>query len=463
MNNWFSVVLGLCLSRYCSGMLDADGNVLIIPWMEVGFIHVPNTVYLQVQSRLSTFRKPHVLIGPPNHGNANLYSGYSSCFRLKDVTNTTVDPGFVAFTVTMIQPNDSWCNYTWWTPVVEPSQKVAYMIIEEGHYYLSGAEFDIHASWIHGHCKQDSYRHFFYKEFSDVTVKPRTIAQAQTMNDPRYLAFRERDDLTNNRGVTIFLQLHNADTKWHPRAGDCQYYHYEDHYDNNRWRQAYTITYERISIFAYVPHYVATCTEGIAFETHEVDGITSDPRYFPYYWYYTSEPAVFGMVNSYNGGDQVAVRSFNHSLIGCSVFSQEDECQKPGMIHQQGEIMGFFVAGAVDFSKSRTNPYTDLIHVDGSCNIDIQSSFASPTLYPIFQPSDTPTAEPTEAPSTTLPPSPFPTAQPTEQLTEQPTMYPTPKASQAPTQALLCLMYVLYHYVQYFVLYVHIVLVFSHS
>eukprot|EP01042_Synura_sphagnicola_P001859 gene1859-2186_t len=111
---------------------------ILSTWLEIGAITVRSDTFVQVTGKVTTFKKRQVFIGLPDHGNAALYSGYSSCFRLDEITNTTLNPGPISFQVRVTQPNDSWCNYTWWTPVIEPAQHVYYMIVETGHWYLSG-------------------------------------------------------------------------------------------------------------------------------------------------------------------------------------------------------------------------------------------------------------------------------------------------------------------------------------
>ena len=126
------------------------------------------------------------------------------------------------------------------------------------------------------------------------------------------------------------------------------------------------MTYELVSVLGYTPNYVANCQEGIVFESHQVDGITSDPRYLPYYWIYTSNPGIFGMVNSFKGGDQITVRSYNYSNIGVGLIAQEDQCAGQTVIHIQGEKISFFAAGTVDFKNSiqPSNPYTNLVKIN---------------------------------------------------------------------------------------------------
>eukprot|EP01041_Mallomonas_annulata_P042121 gene42121-biopygen5602 len=218
----------------------------------------------------------------------------------------------------------------------------------------------------------------FMSIFYNRAVRPASVATTQTMNDYRFVTFREVDSNNNAAGVSLYLQLHNYDKKWHPRIGNCINGHYTDLYDNNRFRQAYTMTYETVAVLGYTPNYVVTCEDGIVFESHQIDGITSDPRWLAYYWYFKKFPGVFGMVNSFKGGDQVTIRSFNYTLIGVGVILQEDQCDKPAVLHLQGERLSFFVAGQVDLTKSVANPYSALKSHNSPNNSSHHKSHSNP-------------------------------------------------------------------------------------
>eukprot|EP01036_Dinobryon_divergens_P035966 gene35966-46711_t len=327
--------------------------------MEVGFVTVPTNDFTTQSSVVTNITKPRVIMGLPRDGGPSLNSGYSCTARVKNVGRNAVT-GQVTFMVRIVQPNDTWCNYTWWTPQVMPAQLMSYLIMQEGHFNVSGAEFDIRNGVYNSHCTYLFYRHLWKSIFYNRAVRPASVATTQTMNDYRFVTFREVDSNNNAAGVSLYLQLHNYDKKWHPRIGNCINGHYTDLYDNNRFRQAYTMTYETVAVLGYTPNYVVTCEDGIVFESHQIDGITSDPRWLAYYWYFKTNPGVFGMVNSFKGGDQVTIRSFNYTLIGVGVILQEDQCDKPAVLHLQGERLSFFVAGQVDLTKSVANPYSAL-------------------------------------------------------------------------------------------------------
>ena len=393
----------------CNGedrtVTDAHGNHIVASWMEVGLIQIIRSdSFTHVSSRLSTFVEPMVFISVPDDGTSNLYSGYQSCFRIRNIRNES-GKGLVTFEVKMVQPNDSWCNYTWWTPFIESQQNLYYLIIEKGHWNMSGGEFDAHSDRMNAHCSQYSHRHFWYHGFSDLNAVPAHFVQHQTYNDPRFVSYRgldhsiiaTRNPLTfkpssNWNGCTVFIQLHNPDFKWHPRLGDCGYGHFMDHYDNNRWRQAYTMDYEFVAILGYLPEYAASCYEGIAFEAHVVDGITSDSRWFQFYWYYDFVPAVFGNVNSFVGGDSITVRSFNHTVLGMGVMSQEDQCQKQDTIHAQAERHAYFIIGYNNMTKSGNNPYNKIKRKRFLCQVECfllstKPPTGSPTQYPTKLPT----------------------------------------------------------------------------
>ena len=418
------VVLCLCalLDSVSAVLTDGNGNLIFATWLEIGKVTVKSTGFVTATGKIPTFKKPQIFISLPDHGNAALYSGYSSCYRLDKITNTTQNPGRVSFDVRVTQPNDSWCNYTWWTPVIEPAQNVFYLIIETGHWNLSGGEFDAKDEHWNQHCVGQTHRHIYFSNFPGGVV-PAFFAQTQTYFDYRYLSIRGLQSQVNYRSLALILRFHNADHKWHARYGDCVSGHFDDHYDNNRWRQAYTRTFERVAVLAYNPTYKTSCKEGVAFEAHLIPGITSEPRFVPFIYDYLGLPAVFGMVDTSYGGDEVTVRSFNHSTTGVGVIAQESQCQGFSIIHRQGELQSVFVAGPLAVANSQQcYVYIDTISVEPT---------GIPTASPTFQPSPQPTAEPTAAPSPS--PTSIPTAVPTAQPTSDPTVNPTSEPTFPPT------------------------------
>jgi len=284
-------------------VFDGAGNPVNYQWLETGQTILHTDKYVVTQSRSAAFKEPQVYISMMTNGGDYLYSGYDSCARIRDVTNTTTNPGRISFYAKIVQPNDSWCNYTWWTPQVMPSVSLWYMITERGHFNISGAEFDSTYRHFNTHCTGDIHRHFFYDNFGTVGIKPLYLAQMQTTNDGRFVTFRGNlltsGANNNRRAVSYYVQLHNPDRKWNPTYGDCVSGHFDDHYDNNRWRQAYTITTEKISVFAWNPLYAGCCQSFYAFEGHSVIGITSDPRFIAYFYEYTTPPGTFGMYVSF--------------------------------------------------------------------------------------------------------------------------------------------------------------------
>ncbi|MFN9938618.1 MAG: hypothetical protein ACK56I_04010, partial [bacterium] len=84
----------------------------------------------------------------------------------------------------------------------------------------------------------------------------------QSFNDPRFVEYRLTGSNANR--CNYYIQLHNWDLKWRPRTGDCVSGHYLSHYDNNRWRQAYTSTYESVSFLGFTPATYGSCQEGMS-------------------------------------------------------------------------------------------------------------------------------------------------------------------------------------------------------
>eukprot|EP01042_Synura_sphagnicola_P004244 gene4244-5367_t len=259
-------VVILVTSFAAEGFLTSggDGSLIFSKWLEIGKVTVGSDAFVKASGKIPTFINPQVFISLPDQGNAALNSGYSSCFRLNEITNTSLHPGAVSFQVRVTQPNDSWCNYTWWTPVIEPAQRVFFMIIETGHWNLSGAELDAKDEHWNQHCVGQTHRHIYYSSFENDVV-PGFIAQTQTYVDYRYLSIRD----------------------------------------------------ERVAVLAYkTDTFQQTCKDGFALESHLIPGMTSDSRYIPFIHLYLDPPAVFGIVDTSYGGDEVTVRSFNHSING---------------------------------------------------------------------------------------------------------------------------------------------------
>ena len=115
----------VCAKLYESRIIRAPETFLIADWMEVGFVPaVHSDKFVPVTSTGRRFVDPVVLMSSIDSGNKNPYSGFMACTRLKDITLHTdpkdpgadplKSPGYVTFAVRITQPNDSWCNYTWW-------------------------------------------------------------------------------------------------------------------------------------------------------------------------------------------------------------------------------------------------------------------------------------------------------------------------------------------------------------
>eukprot|EP01036_Dinobryon_divergens_P048974 gene48974-65661_t len=152
--------------------------------MEIGFVTVPTSDFVLVSSVVKNFSKPCIIMGVPRDGDASLNSGYVAAARVKGVSKNAVLQ--TTFMVRLVQPNDSWCNYTWWTPVVKPAQLMSYMVMPTGHYNVSGAEFDIRNGVYNSHCTYLFYRHLWTQIFYNRAVRPASVATTQTMNDYRF-------------------------------------------------------------------------------------------------------------------------------------------------------------------------------------------------------------------------------------------------------------------------------------
>ena len=112
-------------------------NLFAFTFIEVGYTFVGSASYTHVISQVETFKNPHIIMGMPRDGDQRLRSGTALVARVRNVAVNSRS-GLTTFDVMMFQPNDSWCNYTWWTPVVQPMLRMDYLIMEEGHFIISG-------------------------------------------------------------------------------------------------------------------------------------------------------------------------------------------------------------------------------------------------------------------------------------------------------------------------------------
>ena len=361
---YFSAIIDIT-----SNFVDINGVYILSPWLEVGSVIAKSDSFVEVNTKSSGFYQPHVFMSIPHHGLENLYSGYQSCTRLNKISTSY---GLVTFQVRIVQPNDSWCNFTWWSPQIEKPQRLYYMVAEEGHFDLDGAEFDIKSDSVKSHCDTQPHRHIFLKTFRETAI-PSILAQAQSYHDPRFISFRTMPSRTTNAAVTFFIQLHNEDKKWRPRLTDCMTGHYEDHYDNNKWRQAYTINYEKISLIGYLDTTVGTCRDGISFEIQRVNSLSSNALYHSFYWSYTHPPAIFGMINSESSTDSVTIRIYNTSTVGTGIILQEDQCEDESLISTHTESTSLFILG---ISNQRNSPhaaalYPNMKKIHGNCFLNV--------------------------------------------------------------------------------------------
>jgi len=426
------------------------------PWLEFGYVTVAFEYWTKTANSISTtFKNPRFFMSLPITGNEEYSSGYQVCTRIKDIKQSR---DRWSFKVKLVQPNDTWCNYTWWTPQIVEPIRMSYLILEGGHYTVEAAEFDIGQRDYDHHCQYDYRRWNWKRRFFDGNVKPALLMQHQSFNDFRFISYRINPDNINANGVTFYLQLHNFDSKWRPRLGDCRPGEYRSYYDNNRWRQAYTVAEEEVAFFGYSPNYAATCIEGIAFETHRIFGVTSETRYLPYYWAYEATsftafdgtqrvryPGVFGMVNSFGGGDEVTVRAFNQSItgsgrtFGLSIALQESQCDKLSILHLNAEVMGFFVVGfeptyvngEPNFNKDSWSQQELTVIPRRYCDAIGWNYTEAPTGQPSVQPSGQPSTQPSGQPSTR--PTAQPSSQPSDQPSAQPSGQPTSQPSSEPS------------------------------
>lgn len=87
------------------------------------------------------------------------------CSRLDKIHQVPANgrTGLVNFAMKLVQPNDSWCNYTWWAPTGGHTMQLYYVVLERGYYSIGSAEFDVNTTYRSTHCRQEIWRYFYYK------------------------------------------------------------------------------------------------------------------------------------------------------------------------------------------------------------------------------------------------------------------------------------------------------------
>ena len=128
---------------------------------------------------------------------------------------------------------------------------------------------------------------------------------------------------------------------------------------------------------------------------------------------------MFGMINSYTaGGDDVTVRSFNHSVFGVDVVAQEDQCDKQSVIHIQSEKISFL---AIGLSNGQRSAFSLSSQSAGICGTSVDT-----------KPPKTPSAAPKMGNKN-------PTRRPTALPSPKPTHKPTPGTLTCPTNLHICM------------------------
>ena len=87
------------------------------------------------------------------------------------------------------------------------------MIVETGHWYLSGGEFDAKDEHWNQHCVGQTHRHIYYSSF-DVSIIPAFFAQVQTYVDYRYLSIRglqgQSGDTSDSMLIVTWYSISNC-------------------------------------------------------------------------------------------------------------------------------------------------------------------------------------------------------------------------------------------------------------
>ena len=232
-------------------------------------------------------------------------------------------------------------------------------------------------------------------------------------------------------------------------------------------------TPEIVGYFVFPTGMKETCLEGMVFETHLYQTVTSLAILVPFVFEYDYPPGMFGMLGStVSVVDSTTLRTFGRTNTSAHFITQEDQCTDEQTIHTTEEWAYTFIVGEsqslstekqcyVRFSSAIANPtgvpsstptttptqFPSALPTRTPTNsptvVPTQNPSHSPTLSPTLTPTTVPSGTPTVTPSripTALPsaiptvtPSRFPTAQPTSLPTSSPTVLPTLLPTVAPT------------------------------
>ena len=103
------VILGLLCSHIARSALppiDMINNSFVEnPWIELGYIHLDDQIWVEVSTNTSTFEDAVVFISLPFTVDVNHSLPVTA--RVRDVRNNN---GIISFETRLYQPNDSFCS-----------------------------------------------------------------------------------------------------------------------------------------------------------------------------------------------------------------------------------------------------------------------------------------------------------------------------------------------------------------
>jgi predicted RecA/RadA family phage recombinase len=403
-------------------------------WMEVGQKSINDKVWSTVITKNADWVKDAVVfISLPDIGGELYTEGVFLAPKLKNIVRN--GDNTVSFDVKLVQANDSFCSKQWYKPTYLPSNvAISWLVIEEGAYTMNSADYMVGKGPI-TRANADSTAtvqngnaiRFFYVTNcdGDTTNTPclhsgldanrGAITQLQTsvntIDGGRDFFLYVRVKIVYSRHVQLVLIPHSSASS-----------------------SIFTITNpETAAYLVFDTPLTVSCTEGLVFETHIFQPVTSTKIDVNYANTYNYPPGLFGAISTQSLTDATVLRQFNNGVNTGHFITQEDQCFDEQTIHTAAETAYVFVIGESPGVASTLQclSYNSLLTDAPSAAPTIVT--VSPSASPSAAPSMAPVAI-TESPTiATAAPSANPTAAPTVMVTVAATDSPSASPSAAPT------------------------------
>ena len=347
--------------------LFTSNSIILSNWLEIGKGFVGYDVPVLLTGRVEIFRRPLIFSSIPLSGE---HEDSIWSLRFASISDPQVSAGPVSFTVIFVRHNDSWCNFTWWTPTPALTRSFDYLIIETGHWEILGAEFDANSLLWDSYCNHLNYKHYFSQPFP-ADIRPGVLVQPQSNLDTRYISFSSltNGDHDSNSALSFVVHYLMYGGRWGSKIFDCK----------SEFQQ-YAI--DKIGILAFTPKYVAVCDGGISLEAHFFPGPFISAS-VSLYWEYETAPAVFGMPFTRRGSEympRLTMKSFSKSTNVTSVDLQvySKTCDQDSESNIAVSLALLVIGPLQGIHEPKPPEYSEYTYVQGdACGIDVQLESAS--------------------------------------------------------------------------------------